>query len=217
MEEKKYPHSKLKICVSGAADIAHFSEDTQERAKELGREIAKQGAVLLTGATTGFPYWAAVGAKEAGGISIGFSPASNEREHVKVYKLPLDYFDIIVYTGFGYAGRDILLTRSSDAIIIGCGRIGTIHEFTIAFEDRKPTGILRGSWETDEVIEFILNKSNRKGEGFVVFNESSKDIVADLITEIKKQKIYNNQDTRKLVAYQNYDHSNERAEIDYIL
>ncbi len=77
-----------------------------ERAKELGREIARQGAVLVTGATTGFPMWAAMGAKEVGGISIGFSPASTEREHIEAYKLPLDYMDLIVYTGFGYPGRD---------------------------------------------------------------------------------------------------------------
>ena len=77
-------------------------------AKELGREIASQGAVLVTGATTGFPFWAAMGAKEAGGISIGISPAANEREHVETYKLPLDYMDLIIYTGFGYPGRDLL-------------------------------------------------------------------------------------------------------------
>ena len=37
------------------------------------------------------------------------------------------------------------MTRTSDAIFLGCGRIGTIHEFTIAFEDNKPIGILEGS------------------------------------------------------------------------
>src|SRR3989344_2416309 len=76
---------------------------------------------------------AETGVKEAGGFSIGFSPAASEREHVEVYKLPLDYMDLIVYTGFGYPGRDLLLTRSADAVICGCGRIGTIHEFVIAF------------------------------------------------------------------------------------
>ena len=116
----KHGHNQIKICVSGAAETGHCGIDALEKAKELGKEIARQGAVLLTGATTGFPLWVAMGAKEAGGFSIGFSPAASEREHVEVYKLPLDYLDLIVYTGFGYPGRDLLLTRSSDAVICGC-------------------------------------------------------------------------------------------------
>ena len=137
----KHGHSQIKICVSGAAETGHCGLDALDKAKELGREIARQGAVLVTGATTGFPLWVSMGAKEEGGMCIGFSPAASEKEHVEVYKLPLDYLDLIIYTGFGYAGRDLLLTRSADAVITGCGRIGTIHEFTIAFEDGKPIGI----------------------------------------------------------------------------
>ena len=142
--DDKHGHNKIKICISGAADTGHCGPDAMEKAKELGREVARQGAVIVTGATTGFPFWAAQGAKEEGGISIGLSPASSEREHVEVYKLPLDYMDLIIYTGFGYRGRDLLLTRSSDAVICGCGRIGTINEFTVAYEDGKPIGVLEG-------------------------------------------------------------------------
>ena len=134
----KHGHRAIKICVSGAAETGHCGANALEQAKALGREIVLQGGILVTGATTGFPLWSAIGAKEAGGISIGLSPAASEREHTGVYRLPIDYMDLIIYTGFGYPGRDLLLTRSSDAVIIGCGRIGTIHEFTIAFEDAKP-------------------------------------------------------------------------------
>ena len=133
--EKKHGHNQIKICVSGAAETGHCGIGALDKAKELGREIARAGAVLVTGATTGFPLWAAMGVKEMGGISIGISPASSEKEHIQVYKLPIDYMDLIIYTGFGFPGRDILLTRSADAVIFGCGRIGTIHEFTVAFED----------------------------------------------------------------------------------
>src|SRR3954471_20369836 len=108
----------VKIGVSGAADTGYCGLDAFEKAKEIGREIARQGAIITTGATTGFPMYAAMGAKDECGFSIGFSPAATEREHVNDYKLPLDYMDVIVYTGFGYAGRDLLLVRSSDAMII---------------------------------------------------------------------------------------------------
>ena len=66
----KHEHLRLKLGVSGAAETGHCGIDALDKAKELGREIARQGAILLTGATTGFPLWSAMGAKEEKGISI---------------------------------------------------------------------------------------------------------------------------------------------------
>lgn len=184
----KHGHNQIKICVSGAADTSSFGLATLDIAKELGREVARQGAVLVTGATTGFPLWAAMGAKEEGGISIGFSPAASEKEHLEVYKLPIDYMDLIIYTGFGYSGRDLFLTRSSDGAIFGCGRIGTIHEFTITFEDYKPMGILEGPWETGPELKDIILKSHRANDR-VIYGDNPKKIVEDVIALIKKYKL----------------------------
>ncbi len=184
----KHGHNQIKICVSGAAETGHCGPDALEKAKELGREIARQGAVLVTGATTGFPLWAAMGAKEIGGISVGFSPAASEKEHEEVFKLPFDYMDLIIYTGFGYSGRDLLLTRSADAVICGCGRIGTIHEFTIAFEDGKPIGIFEGPWEMGQQLRDIVAKSNRQSDKIVIGTDAKK-LVAEVIALVKKSKI----------------------------
>ncbi len=184
----KHGHNQIKICVSGAAETGHCGVGALDKAKELGREIARQGAVLVTGATTGFPLWVAMGVKEAGGTSVGISPAASEREHVETYKLPLDYLDLIIYTGFGYPGRDLLLTRSADAVICGCGRIGTIHEFTVAFEDSKPIGIFEGPWEMGAELEEILEKGHRPNAK-IVTGEDPKKLLEDLIALIKKDKI----------------------------
>jgi len=139
-----------------------------------------------------------VGTKEEGGLSIGFSPAASEGEHVETFRLPLDYMDIVVYTGFGFPGRDLLMTRSADAVIIGCGRVGTIHEFTIAYEDRKPIGILEGSWATDEVIKHIMRESNRPMEN-VTIDSDPKRIVAKLILMAKENK------RKQATVYKSYD------------
>ena len=96
--------------------------------------------------------------------------------------------DLIMYTGFGYAGRDILLTRCADAVICGCGRIGTIHEFTIAFEDAKPIGIFEGPWEMGGQLKEILEKSHRPNVK-IVMGEDPKKLLEGLITLIKKDKI----------------------------
>lgn len=189
MVEGKHDHLDFKLCVSGAAETGHCGLNAFEKGKALGREIARQGGVLITGATTGFPLWSAIGAKEEGGMSIGFSPAASEKEHVEIFNLPLDYMDIIIYTGFGYPGRDLILTRSSDAVFFGCGRIGTIHEFTIAFEDQKPIGILEADWEMDEVIRVILEKGHRPNDK-IIFDTEPKALVERVVELVRKDKIH---------------------------
>jgi len=188
MKKTNYPRHK--ICVSGAAETDHCGKGALAIAEELGREIVRHDAILVEGATTGFPHWSAKGAHEEGGIVVGFSPATGEKEHVEFYKLPTDYRDLIVYTGFAYSGRNLILTRASDAVIIGCGRMGTINEFTIAFEDKKPIGILEGEWETDEVIVNLIEKSHRGDEvkDRIVFESDPKILVDKLIELIKEDK-----------------------------
>lgn len=189
MNVNPHIHLKYKICISGAAETGHCGENVLELTKELGREVARQGAVLVTGATTGAPYWAAIGAKEEGGFVIGLSPASSEKEHVSKFKLPLDYHDIIIYTGFGYSGRNLLLTRSSDAVIFTCGRIGTLNEFTIAFEDEKPMGVLTSAcWVTDDVIQKIIAEGHR-GPGKIIYHQTPHDLVQKVVAIIKNEKV----------------------------
>jgi len=184
----KKSHMKYKVAISGAAETGHCNRDVLEIAMETGKEIIRQNGVLLTGATIGVPYWAARGAKEEGGISIGVSPAATEKAHVKTYHLPTDYFDLIIYTGFDYSGRNLLLTRSADAIIVICGRMGTLNEFTIAFEDAKPIGVLEGTGGTADMIREIVARSHR-GPGKIVYDSNPKRLLEKLLKLVKKEKV----------------------------
>lgn len=175
---------KYKFVVSGAANADFCLPDTQAEAIKLGQEIVKQGGILITGATTGVPYFAAKGAKEAGGISIGISPAASYAAHVKTYRLPIDQFDFIIYTGFEYSGRNLILTKSADAVIIGCGGFGTLNEFTIALEDNKPIGVLTGTGGTAEEISHIMENikdPHRHGAGRLVYSDDPAKLVSELI------------------------------------
>ncbi|MCX6757121.1 MAG: hypothetical protein NTW35_03180 [Candidatus Nomurabacteria bacterium] len=178
---------KITISVSGAAEVAHCGPSVIPLAKEIGREIARQGAQIVTGATSGFPMYAAEGAKEAGGFSFGLSPAGSKKEHIEVYRLPLKALDAVVYTGFGFPGRDLMLVRSSDAVVIGCGRIGTIHEFTVAWEANMPLGVLEGEWATDEVIRNIIKEGNRENPN-VIFEKDPKVLIEKLIAMVNKRE-----------------------------
>jgi uncharacterized protein (TIGR00725 family) len=173
--------------VSGAAETGHCAKDALEKAEAIGREIAKHGMILVTGATTGIPYWAAKGAKSEGGIVIGLSPASSKLAHIKTYHLPVDYHDIIVYTGFEYSGRNLLLTRSSDAVITICGRMGTLNEFTIAFEDQKPIGVLEGTGGTADLLRGLVEQAHR-GPGRIIFSNDPKELLDKLIDEIEAEE-----------------------------
>lgn len=177
---------KFKICVSGAAETGHCSSTAFENAMELGREIARHDCICVTGATTGVPYWAAKGAKEEGGIVIGLSPAASYNHHINSYKLPIDYHDLIIYTGFNYSGRNLLLVRSSDATITVCGRIGTLNEFTIAFEDNQVIGVLEGSGGTADQVRGIVERGHR-GPGKIIFNSNPKELVEKVIEMIKRE------------------------------
>lgn len=148
--------TKYHICVSGSAR-GPAVEQNEHIAYETGKAIARAGHLLMTGATIGIPNRAAEGCIAAGGSSVGISPAATRLEHVKKYHLPTESYDFILYTGMHYIGRDALLISSCDAVISIGGRIGTVHEFSIALELGKPIGILSGSGGTSEWFDELMH------------------------------------------------------------
>jgi uncharacterized protein (TIGR00725 family) len=176
----------IKIGVSGAA-LGESVAKSAKKAEIVGREIAKHKCVLVTGATIGLPLYAAKGADLAGGISIGFSPAATELEHVRSYRLPTKYMDMIIYTGFNYSGRNLILTRAADAVIHIGGRIGTLNEFTIAFEDHKVLGVLTGSGGISDELDRILTVTKR-GRKNIIFDEDPVRLVKKVIALVKQVK-----------------------------
>lgn len=173
-----------KIALSGAAAGTAYKEGAQ-LAYIVGREVAARGGVLITGATSGVPYEAAKGAKSAGGHTIGFSPAHSPKEHLRKYKLPIDYHDDMFFTGYDYAGRDTLLIDLADAVISVSGRIGSLHEFTSAFERHKIIGLLLDSGGLSEDIPLLLEKAQR-GNGRVIMHADPKELVELVFDELKK-------------------------------
>lgn len=177
---------KYSICVSGAAS-GKTVESSAELAEEVGATIAKAGHITTTGATVGLPYLAAKSAKEAGGMSIGFSPASSLREHLYKYRLPIGVFDFVNFTGMHYVGRDIHLVQSSDAIITVGGRFGSLHEFTTALESRMPCGVLIGSGGTADVIPILMETLEPPSKKYVIFDENPKRLVEKIIAMLDEE------------------------------
>lgn len=174
------------ICVSGAAKGSSVEEGRQ-LAVSIGSAIAKAGHTLMTGATVGLPNYAAESYKRAGGtMSVGISPAASKIEHVLKYRLPTADYDTILYTGLHYVGRDSLLVTSSDAVISIGGRLGTLHEFTIAMETDTPIGLLQGAGGVSSQILDILKAAGREKSRMLIFEEDPTKLILK-ITELLDQ------------------------------
>jgi hypothetical protein len=174
---------KYSICVSGAA--AGESVDLScGLAYELGVAIANAGHILTTGATVGLPLYAAKGAVDAGGRSIGFSPASSLREHVRKYRLPIGFYDYVNFTGMHYIGRDVHLVQSSDAVITVGGRMGSLHEFTTALEAHMPCGVLLGSGGLADAIPKLIEELELPHGTQVLFDTDPDRLVKKIVSAL---------------------------------
>ena len=173
-------HRKPKIGLMGSSR-AQMSESEVERltrlAERLGQVIAERGCVLVTGATTGFPDIVSRAARRQGCLTVGISPASSREEHTSRYSLPDDGVDVIVYTGFGLKGRNVINVRSSDVVIIFGGGIGTLNEFTIAYDEGKIVGVLEGTGGVADQIKEIAALSRKPACSELVFESNPENLI----------------------------------------
>jgi len=168
------------ICVSGAAK-GKSAEQGKQLAMNIGRAIALAGHTLMTGATSGLPNNAAIGYKKAKGkMSMGLSPAATKVEHVLKYRLPTENYDAILYTGLHYGGRDALLINSADAVVTIGGRLGTLHEFTIAMETHTPIGVLESAGGISAEISKIMKLLPNANPDLLIFEENPELLITKL-------------------------------------
>ena len=146
-------------------------------AEALGAAIAKQDCILVTGATTGLPDLVARAFRKSGGFALGVSPAENRLEHVTRYGLPEDGADVIIFTGFGYKGRNVINVRSADIVLLVGGATGTLNEFTIAYDEAKIVGVLEGSGGIADHIREIIGFCNKPTPGKVFFDSDPITLV----------------------------------------
>jgi len=156
-EANRHYH-RLKIGVMGSASGPQIEDPTaREKARTIGTEIARRGHIFINGACPGLPNDALLAAQAAGGFTVGISPAFSEYQHVHEYLSPHDH-DFIVYTGMGFMERDIINIRSADGVVIIGGGIGTLNEFTIAYDEGRPIGIVTNSGGISNSIPHVVEE-----------------------------------------------------------
>jgi hypothetical protein len=171
---------KLKIGVMGSAsgDLSEYSSST---AFALGQAIANAGCYMVTGGCPGLPLEAARGAKQAGGLVIGISPGLSLDEHIHKYGSPTVSHDILIFTGSGLMGREVVNIRSSDIVVIVGGSSGTLGELAIAYDEGKLIGVLKGSGGISEIAEDILSACKKDTGARVLYDTDPQRLVASLL------------------------------------
>src|SRR5713101_8602733 len=167
---------KIKVGVMGSAEVNSPAE-LREKAAALGRSIAARDAILLTGATTGLVYTAGKAAHDAGALHVGISPAHDESEHVERFHLPTDACDAIIYTGFGLKGRNVVLVRSCDVVLFIAGSMGSLNEFTIAYDEGKVIGCLTGTGGVADRVEELVRTFQKTTKAQVLYDEDPERLV----------------------------------------
>jgi len=163
---------KPHIGVMGSA-APSFPRDQMQRLQEiagqLGRAIAAQHGILVIGSTGGLPGMVFEAVRNAGGLTVEISPANSAQEH-RAHDTTADTrADVRIYTGFGYKGRNVINIRTSDIVIIFGGSVGTLNEFTIAYDEGKIIGVLEGTGGVADAVRSVIQFCNKPTQAQVVF------------------------------------------------
>ncbi len=106
------------------------SSQEAKLAEEVGRKLAKQGAILVCGGLGGVMEAACRGAQSEGGLTIGILPGDSRRAANPYVQIP-------IVTGIGYA-RNIVVVKSAQAVIAIGGSYGTLSEISHALQSGIP-------------------------------------------------------------------------------
>jgi uncharacterized protein (TIGR00725 family) len=140
------PEKKLIGVIGGGT----CSEAEAKTAEEVGRRLARQGAILVCGGLGGVMEAACRGASGEGGLTIGILPGEDRRSANPYVQLP-------IVTGLGYA-RNVIVVKSARAIIAIGGSYGTLSEIAHARQNGIPV-IGLNTWslsKNDQVDQSII-------------------------------------------------------------
>jgi len=115
--------ARRSVAVVGAGSA---SAEDERIAFEVGRLLAEQGAVVVTGGLGGVMEAASRGAQEAGGTTVGIIPGERRSD-------ANPYAGVVIATGLGEA-RNALVVRNADGLIAIGGEFGTLSEIALALK-----------------------------------------------------------------------------------
>jgi uncharacterized protein (TIGR00725 family) len=169
---------RLQIAVLGSSrEIC--TKKAYELAEKVGEEIAKLGAITVTGGGHGVMEAAMKGAKKYDGLTLGILPWEKMEHYNR-------YCDVIVATGIGWS-RDAINLNSCDGAIIVGGGAGTLNEATYAYIEDIPIVALTTSGGLAKTLSGTYFDTRRTER--VIGTKTPAEAVLKILEEIEKKKI----------------------------
>lgn len=140
------------------AFVAGDGDDTPEDgelAVDLGKAVAEGGFLLLVPAMGSHHVAAAEAARAAGATVVAFSPAEDRDDHFFRWGLPLDSWDVLLYTGLGTREVKTLTARSGEGLVILPTARIPLNAMGAAVEARRAVGILGSDRKLKEALETL--------------------------------------------------------------
>jgi uncharacterized protein (TIGR00725 family) len=178
--------------VMGSASTSISAEDlhrVDDLARRLGQKLAAASCVLITGELDGIPGRVVEVHNQHGGLSVGISPAPSAGEHAALSGTPSCPSTVVIYSGFGFKGRNVIAVRSADIVILFAGGMGTLNEFTIAYDEGKVIGLLEGTGGAADLVQTLLDTLPVRATGAVVIADPDPEQLVDrCITRLCAQR-----------------------------
>lgn len=185
---------KFKIGVFGS-NAQELESSLIDKAKQVGKELAKHDIILITGGSSGIPYLVAHEAAKKGIDVWGFSPVIDFKAQKKltpnddtsIYKklifVPQTFaFAHLIEVSKKY--RNVISTANCDAGIIISGRWGTMNEFTNLYDMGKIIGVLTNTGGVADKLSRLTQVIRKKSKAKVIFNSSPKELIEKIIKEL---------------------------------
>lgn len=191
---------QYKIGVFGSGINSSDTRDDlpKDAAKEFGKILGKEKAIIITGACSGIPYQVAYEAHKNRCEVWGYSPEV-DLKHQKEFtpKDSLSIYTKLIYVPKSFPlykdkqarkkYRNVLSTAKCDAGIIISGRWGTMNEFTNLFDMGKVVGVLIGAGGIADELPRLMKKIYKKSKAVVVFDNSPRELIQKIIKELGKR------------------------------
>lgn len=94
---------------------------------------------------------------------------------------------MVIYTGFGFKGRNVMNIRSSDIVIIFGGSIGTLHEFTIAYDEGKIIGVLEGTGGVADLVGGMVRALAKPTQAALFYDRDAVQLLGLCLAELARR------------------------------
>lgn len=184
---------KYKIGIFGSS--AGEMEEIIPKAHALGKILAKQNIILITGACPGIPYeviskapdteiW---GYSQAGDLETQKEYANHDPSiYAKLEYIPKDY-PFLSNRKVCQKYRNVTSTANCDAGIIISGRWGSLNEFTNLHDMGKVIGVLTGTSGIADELPELYKKIHKESKAKVFFNSNPEELVKLILAELAER------------------------------